>query len=188
MSREITSIPDYDASDFQIGIVAARYNTELVEGLLQRVISTLLETGVPEENIEILRVPGSHELPYGVTLLGKGGLCDCVIALGVVLAGETNHHDVIAVSTAHAFQKIALEEDFPVINGVLVCSSREQAEERVHGALSRGPEFAKAAIEMAHYKLTIADVWESLEDDILNFGEDDFDDEDFDDEDPFDKN
>lgn len=188
MSRESLNIPDYDASNFRIGIVAARYNAELVDGLLQRVVDALLAGGVSQENIEILRVPGAHELPYGVSLLGRGCVNDCVIALGVVLAGETNHHDVIAFSTAQAFQRIALEEDFPVINGVLVCSSRSQAEERIFGSLARGPEFARAAIEMAHHKLAIADAWENLEDDLLSFEEGDFDDEDLDDEDSFDKN
>ena len=74
---------------------------------------------------------------------------DAVIALGVVIAGETPHHMIIGNSTAFALQEVALDCQVPVINGIVVAETRKQAEERTIGSIKRGVEFAEAALEMA---------------------------------------
>jgi 6,7-dimethyl-8-ribityllumazine synthase len=80
---------------------------------------------------------------------------DCVIGLGVVIAGDTPHHEVIAHSTAHALQDAALRAEVPIINGIVVTNDRAQAELRCKGALDRGCEFAQAALTMAYHRVTL---------------------------------
>lgn len=136
-------------AEYRFGVVAARFNGELVEGLLARVVDTLKAAGVNENNLAVVRVPGSHEVPWAAQTLAAGSQCDCVIALGVLIAGDTNHHEMVGQSVSHALQRVALDARTPVINGVIVVNSIEQARERCIGAINRGAEFAHAALEMA---------------------------------------
>lgn len=132
-----------------IGIVAARYNQKRVDALLANVLTTLDEAGVLLEDIETVRVPGSNEIPYACSMLALGEQFDALIGLGLVLAGDTNHHEMIALSTANALHRIAEENEVPVINGIVVVNNDDQALARCEGELNRGKEFAKAALEMA---------------------------------------
>jgi 6,7-dimethyl-8-ribityllumazine synthase len=141
-----------DGSSFRIGIAAARFNETLVDGMLARVIASLRAANVSEANIGSVRVPGSHEVPWAVQALATGGQYDCVIGLGVLIAGDTNHHEMVGDSVSHALQRVALATRIPVINGVIVVNSRAQAEERTVGRIDRGAEFAAAALEMAALK------------------------------------
>jgi 6,7-dimethyl-8-ribityllumazine synthase len=138
-----------DGSRFRIGIAAARFNEPLVDGLLARVQASLRAAGVKEANITVVRVPGSHEVPWAVHALAKKSRLDCVIGLGVLIAGDTNHHEMVGESVSHALQGVALATGVPVINGVLVVNSQAQAEARSVGKINRGAEFAQAALEMA---------------------------------------
>lgn len=140
-----------DSSSLRIGVVAARYNPELVEGLLGRVRETLAEAGVPADHLEVHRVPGSMEVPFGLGRLARQGRCDALLGLGVVIGGDTHHHEVIAESTARSLQDLSLRHDLPIINGILVVDSLAQAEARVGGAHDRGAEYARAALELAHF-------------------------------------
>jgi 6,7-dimethyl-8-ribityllumazine synthase len=136
-------------SDFRIGIAAARFNETLVDGLLARVLETLRGAGVKEAGLAVIRVPGSHEVPWAAHTLATGSQCDCVIGLGVLIAGDTNHHEMVGDSVSQAFQQIAIQTHVPVINGVIVANSQAQAEARCVGRINRGAEFAQAALEMA---------------------------------------
>lgn len=140
---------------FSIGIAAARYNLALVDALLHTVFEQLTAAGVKQKSIRIVRVPGSHEVPVAAQWLAQGRQHDCVIALGVLIGGDTNHHEMVGQSVSHALQQVALTTGKPVINGVIVADSRKQAEERCLGAISRGAEFARAALEMAALKSTL---------------------------------
>jgi 6,7-dimethyl-8-ribityllumazine synthase len=142
-----------NASTFRFGIAAARFNPTLVDALLERVIVGLREHGGRDENIAVLRVPGSHEVPWAAHALAAGGQCDCVIGLGVLIAGETNHHEMVGDSVSHALQRVALTSGVPVINGVIVVNSLAQARSRCTGRINRGAEFAAAAVEMAALKV-----------------------------------
>ncbi len=150
MSLDKGKKSDFEAADFSFGIAVARYNQELTGALLSDVLATLTCAGVKIENIKILNVPGSGELPYTCSLLASSEMYDAVIALGVVIAGDTSHHQIIGDSTALALQQLALSEQIPVINGIIVANTREQAEARTIGSIRRGVEFAEAALEMAH--------------------------------------
>lgn len=166
-----------DGADFFIGIVAAQYNGKLVDALLTRVTKALKAHGVRDRNIEVLRVPGSNEVPYAAHMLASTGEFDCLIALGVVLAGETSHHEVISYGTAYSLHSIGMQSEIPVINGILTVGTLEQAEERITGKHDRGVEFANAALQMAWHKLKLVERLDALEDKKEELEEDD-DDED----------
>lgn len=149
MSLDAPNQPAISGAEFRFGIVAARFNTEFVDGLLARVKETLVAAGVKEANLAVLRVPGSHEVPWAAQTLATRSQCDCVIGLGVLIAGDTNHHEMVGNSVSQALQTVALHTHTPVINGVIVVNSTEQARERTVGRINRGAEFAHAALEMA---------------------------------------
>jgi 6,7-dimethyl-8-ribityllumazine synthase len=135
----------------RIGIVAARFNEPLVNALLARVQAGLVAAGVRENNISVVRVPGSHEVPWAAQALTRGR--DSVIGLGVLIGGDTNHHEMVGQSVSHALQQVALVSGVPVINGVIVANTLAQARVRCAGRIDRGAEFAQAALEMGALKL-----------------------------------
>ncbi len=152
MSLDAPTAALIDGSRYSLGIAAARFNASLVNGLLQELQATLALHGVPAARIEVVRVPGSHELPVAVQLLADTGRHDCLIALGVLIGGDTKHHEMVGASVSQALQTIALTGRIPVINGVVVADTRAQAEERCTGRINRGAEFGRAALEMAALK------------------------------------
>ncbi len=135
-----------------IGIVAARFNSDLVDGLLGRTAAILEETQPKGTLVTIVRVPGSHEVPWAVRALARRRQFDCLVGLGVLIAGDTNHHEMVGNSVSAAFQAIAIETGIPVINGVMVANTPAQANARCFGKINRGAEFAHAALEMAALK------------------------------------
>jgi 6,7-dimethyl-8-ribityllumazine synthase len=137
---------------FTVGIVAARFNPVLVDALLARALAVLTAAGVKEKRITVVRVPGSHEVPVAAQWLAQGGRRDVIIALGVLIGGDTNHHEMVGQSVSHAFQQVALATRTPVINGVIVADNLKQAQARCTGRINRGAEFARAALEMAALK------------------------------------
>jgi 6,7-dimethyl-8-ribityllumazine synthase len=139
-----------DGAPFRIGIVAARFNEALVDGLLARVDAGLRASRVKAANITVVRVPGSHEVPWAAQALARRS--DCVIGLGVLIAGDTSHHEMVGASVSQALQGVALATRVPMINGVLVVNSLAQAKARCTGKINRGAEFAAAALEMAALK------------------------------------
>lgn len=138
-----------DGTSFGVGIVAARFNDRLVDALLERVLGELRAAGVTDKRIKVLRVPGSHEVPVAALWLAKEAGHDVVIGLGVLIGGDTNHHEMVGQSVSHALQDVSLATGTPVINGVIVANNQAQAEARTTGAINRGGEFARAALEMA---------------------------------------
>jgi 6,7-dimethyl-8-ribityllumazine synthase len=141
-----------DGSACRFGIVAARYNPELVDALVNQVRDYLRQARVRETAVEVWRVPGSNEIPVAVAGMLAGGGYDTVIALGVIIRGDTIHYEVIAESSAHALQEVALAARVPVINGIVVAENEQQARDRCLGRVNRGAEFAWAALEMAALK------------------------------------
>lgn len=141
---------------FRFGIAAARFNEALVDGLLARTIERLRAARVKAANVTVVRVPGSHEVPWAAAALARNGRFDCVIGLGVLIAGDTNHHEMVGDSVSHALQRIAVDLRLPVINGVIVVNSLAQAKARCVGKINRGEEFAVAALEMAALKRTFS--------------------------------
>jgi 6,7-dimethyl-8-ribityllumazine synthase len=145
-----------DGTPFTVGIVAARFNARLTDALLDQVCAQLRKAGVRKKNLHVLRVPGSNELPVAAQLLASRRKPHVIVALGVLIRGDTIHYELIADATTQALQRVALDARIPVINGVVVAENLKQAEARCLGKINRGGEFAGSALEMAALKRTLS--------------------------------
>lgn len=155
MSFDAPSDKRVRGAGLRFGMVAARFNAGLVDGLLARVTAGLKAAGVRAGDIALVRVPGSHEVPWAAGRLAALRRFDCIIALGVLIGGDTNHHEMVGQSVSHALQQVALASGIPVINGVIVTDTPAQARARCLGRINRGAEFAQAALEMAALKRSL---------------------------------
>ncbi len=136
-------------SGLSFAIVASRYNETYVQGLVDSATSELNEVE-PGADVHLVRVPGSFEIPLAVKLVAMQKKVDAILALGVVLRGETAHADLIARSVTTALMNLALELKVPVIHEVLLLDNQNQAKARCLGAkLNRGTEAARAAVSIA---------------------------------------
>ena len=133
----------------KITIVASRFNSLIVERLLEACLNTLKKSGLQDEDIIVVRVPGAFEIPSTVQHVIKHTSCDAVITLGAVIRGETPHFDYICSECTRGLGAISVANDIPVIFGVLTVDSTEQAMDRAGEEESnKGAEAAQAAIEM----------------------------------------
>lgn len=155
MSQSPPSVRRINGAKFRIGVVAARFNEALVDGLLVQLTAGLRRAGVKAGRIQLVRVPGSHEVPWAAGRLAASRRHDCVVALGVLIGGDTNHHEMVGQSVSHALQHVALDTGIPVINGVIVADTAAQARARCTGKVNRGAEFAQSALAMAELKITL---------------------------------
>lgn len=136
-------------AEVRIGIVVARFNSYIVESLVDGAIDTLLRHGVQGQNITVVRVPGAFELPLTAQRAAESDHFDAIIALGAVIRGSTPHFDFVASESAKGLGSVAMDYDIPVINGVLTTDSIEQAIERAGTkAGNKGSEAAMTALEM----------------------------------------
>jgi 6,7-dimethyl-8-ribityllumazine synthase len=141
-----------DGAGFSVGIVAARYNHTLVDALLHQVFERLQAAGVKEKKIRVYRVPGANELPSAAQWLATATKPDAIVALGVVIRGDTKHYELVAEASAQGLMRVSLDARTPVINGVIIAENQKQAEDRCLGKINRGAELARAALEMAELK------------------------------------
>ncbi len=128
-----------------VAIVAARFNGEITNKLLESALAELDQAGVRREAITVMPVPGAFELPLAAMALAKTRRFACVVAIGCIVRGETPHFDFIASEAASGLQLAALETGVPVAFGVLTVDMVEQAEARI----SKGAEAVRTALEMA---------------------------------------
>lgn len=135
-------------SAFSIGIVYTSWNAEIVKKLVDGCVGKLLENGVLEANITMKEVPGSFELPFVAKRLTHD--CQAVIAIGVLIKGDTMHFEYIADAVCHGLMRVGLDTGVPVIFGVLTCLDVEQAAARagMNGGVNHGEEWALAALQM----------------------------------------
>lgn len=135
----------------RFALVAARFNGTIVEDLVAGALDGLRRHGVRDEDIDLVRVPGSFELPLVTQQLAATGRYAALICLGAVIRGETTHYDHVAGEAAGGVARAALATGVPVIFGVLTCETLEQAVNRAGGkAGNKGFEAALTAIEMVH--------------------------------------
>ncbi|MES1245838.1 MAG: 6,7-dimethyl-8-ribityllumazine synthase [Acidobacteriota bacterium] len=138
----------------RFGIVASRFNSRVVELLVGGAVDCLRRHGVDPGDILVVRVPGAWEIPQAAEELAEPGegkpKLDGLIALGVVIRGETPHFDYICSQCTRGLGAVSKKHRIPVGFGVLTCDTSQQAEERAGGkAGNKGWEAALAAIEMA---------------------------------------
>lgn len=137
------------ATESRYAIVVGRFNSFVVEHLLEGAIDTLIRHGVQEQNISVAYAPGAWELPLVAKKFAQSQNFDAIIVLGAVIRGSTPHFDFVAGECAKGLGVVALENTLPVINGVLTTDSIEQAIERSGTkAGNKGAEAALTAIEM----------------------------------------
>jgi 6,7-dimethyl-8-ribityllumazine synthase len=143
--------PVANAAGFRFALVVSRFNSFITERLLAGALDALKAAGAPEKNIEVVRVPGSFEIPLAAKKLAAGAHADAVIAIGCILRGETAHFDYIASEVARGVQLAQLDTGVPIIFCVLTCDTLEQAIDRA-GLKSgnKGHEAGVAAVEMAN--------------------------------------
>ena len=140
---------DYSANTARFAIVVARFNEFIVESLQEGAVTNLTRHGVPVSNISIFKVPGAFELPLVARRVARQRECDAIICLGAVIRGATPHFDYVASQCASGIARVALDEDIPIIFGVLTTNTIEEAIERA-GSKSgnKGSDAAMTALEM----------------------------------------
>lgn len=137
----------------RVAIVWSRFNEELVRLLLTACDRQLVELGVAAEDIHVVSVPGALEIPVVLQTLAlerrgiAGRRYDALIALGVVVRGDTYHFEIVSDQSARGILDVQLETGVPVANGVLTTNDEKQAMER---APVKGAEAARVAVEMAN--------------------------------------
>ena len=144
---------DHDAQGQRFCLIAARFNASYVERLVEAALGVLRQRGAAEEDLEVVWVPGSFELPVACRWAATSGRFDALLAFGTVIQGETEHHRIVAEVTSRGLLNVMLETGIPVVNGVLAVRDVEQAEARTGGRLgNRGAEAALAAVAMGRLK------------------------------------
>lgn len=142
---------DLSSPDGRFAIVAARFNAFVVDQLLAGSVDALKRHGVGDDRIDVVRVPGSFELPLVAQRLGQSGQYAAVVCLGCVIRGDTDHYDHVAGAATSGIATAATSCDVPVIFGVLTCETLEQAINRAGGKSgNKGYEAAVTAIEMVN--------------------------------------
>ncbi|PYU26062.1 MAG: 6,7-dimethyl-8-ribityllumazine synthase [Acidobacteria bacterium] len=140
----------YDASGMRFGLVVSRFNSFITERLLAGAMEALEKGGASAEQTDLVRVPGSFEIPLAAKKMALARRYDAIIAIGCVLRGETAHFDYVATEAARGVQLAQMDTGVPIIFCVLTCDTLEQAIDRA-GLKSgnKGYEAGLAALEMA---------------------------------------
>lgn len=130
-------------------LLVGRWNSFVVEHLLEGAVDTLKRHGVGSEQITVIRVPGAFEIPLACQRLAKTGNYDAIVALGAVIRGGTPHFEHVAGECTKGIAQVSLSHDIPIAFGVLTVDSIEQAIERSGTkAGNKGVEAALSALEM----------------------------------------
>ncbi len=148
LSQRLVNSDNY----FCFGVVVDHFTPALADALLGRFRAGLAVSGVPERSVQVVCVPGSHEVPWAAQQLARAGQFDCVVAIYVLIGGDAKHQEMVWGSVSHALQQVTLAMVVPVINGAIVTNTLAQAQARCTGRIDRGSEFTHAALEMAVLK------------------------------------
>lgn len=159
MATSLKNLSEYNkenipnGADFRIGIVVSEWNEHITSQLLDGAKSTLLDAGVKEENIVLSIVPGAFELPLGAQWLLETGTIDGVIAIGVVIQGETRHFDFVCSGTTQGIVDVTLKYNKPVGFCLLTDNTEQQSIDRAGGKHgNKGVEAAVTVLRMIALK------------------------------------
>ena len=146
MSREIEG--HLDGSDLHVGIVAARWNQSITERLVAGARDRCQELGVAE--VTVAWVPGALEIPVAAQAMAKTGV-DALVAVGVVVKGETDHYDIVVRESAAGLSDVSIETGVPIGNAILAAHEMSQALSRAQtGSTNKGWEAVDAAVSTAN--------------------------------------
>ena len=142
---------DLSGNGLKVGIVAARFNDFITSRLVDGALDGLQRHGVAENDIDIVKVPGSYEIPLAAQMLAQSKKYQAIICLGAVIRGATPHFEYVSAEVSKGVASVSLATGLPVIFGVLTTDTIEQAIERA-GTKSgnKGWDAALSAIEMAN--------------------------------------
>ena len=147
----IYDIPEgcYEVGDAHFAVIAARFNSTIVDPLLAATLATLERHGVDAARVDVMRVPGAFEIPLAAARTAASGRFAALITLGAVIRGGTPHFDYVAGACTDGVARVALDCGLPVIFGVLTCDDIDQARARAgDDDANKGREAALAALEM----------------------------------------
>jgi len=141
---------ELSAAGLRFAIIVSRFNSFITDRLLAGAVDGLERMGAATDAIDVVKVPGSLEIPVVARELGENGDYDAILCLGAVIRGETPHFDYVAAESAKGIASASVETGVPTIYGVLTCNTLEQAIDRA-GAKggNKGFDAAMTAIEMA---------------------------------------
>jgi 6,7-dimethyl-8-ribityllumazine synthase len=154
--RQKTIEGSLDATGLRFALVVSRFNAFITERLLAGAIDALRRSGVKNEDLEIVRVPGAFEIPLAARTLAETKRFSGIVCIGLVLRGDTAHYDVIVNEVTRGVGQATQETGVPMGFGVLTCDTLEQAIDRAglkHG--NKGAEAAMAAVEMVRLKKSV---------------------------------
>ena len=135
----------------KVAIIASRFNSFIVEKLLEGAVDGLVRHGVQESNIDAAWVPGAFEIPVIAQKMAESGKYDAVICVGAVIRGSTSHYELVVNETAKGIAQAGLKTGVPVLFGVIATENIEQAIERSGSkAGNKGYDCALGAIEMVN--------------------------------------
>ena len=148
---------ELSAAGLHFGMVVSRFNSFITERLLAGALDALERSGAQQKQIEIVRVPGSFEIPVAAKKMAESRRFDAVICIGCILRGETSHFEYIATEVARGIQLAQMDTGVPLIFCVLTCDTLEQAIDRA-GLKSgnKGFEAGLAAVEMGNLARKLA--------------------------------
>lgn len=141
-NHNIKNREDLDGSNAKIVVILSEFNLHIGEELLQNTLDELKQLGT--EDIEIIRVPGALEIPLTAKKVIEKKSPDAIIALGVVIKGETAHFEHVSRESINGLMKVSLETGTPITQGILTTFDEKQAKERI----VLGKEYAQTAISL----------------------------------------
>lgn len=150
-----------DGAGVRVGIVQARFNENVGDGLLSSCLAELARLGVMNEDILHVTVPGALEVPLALQKLAATHQFDALIALGAVIRGETYHFELVSNESGAGITRVGLDAGIPVANAILTTENDSQAEVRM---LEKGADAARVAVEMANLCLALEELAEATED------------------------
>mgnify|MGYP001574398761 CR=1 FL=1 len=145
----------------KIAIVKSSYYPNLCRSLEKACREHLIISGVNKNNIETFAVPGSWEIPLIVKKIAQAKKFDGIVALGVIIKGETYHFELVSNESGAGITRVGLDAGLPVANAILTTEDDEQAEVRMQ---EKGADAARVAVEMANLCLALEELAEGLED------------------------
>ena len=149
MSTIKTIEGNYALGSSSYGIIISKFNSFIVERLLEGALEAFRKHGVQDRDISIVKVPGAYELPLTAKVMAESGKYDAIIALGAVIRGGTPHFEYVAGECVKGLGQVALTAGLPLAFGVLTVDTIEQAIERAGTkAGNKGEEAALTAMEM----------------------------------------
>ncbi len=146
----------------RIGVVQARFNLPVCEGLRESCLATLKELGVDDDDVFVCTVPGALEIPQTLQRLARSGEFDALIALGAVIRGETYHFEVVSNESAAGVQRVALDFSIPIANAILTTNTDAEAMART---VEKGADAARVAVEMANLSEAVGSLSDPADED-----------------------